>query len=417
MGDNMNIFFVGGIFREDKKSEIVRNSKIMPYFAAHAHQKSIIEGLEYFSETLTIINAVHVASFPKGYSKIYIKGSRWSHNNSSSDIDLGFINFFGLKHVWRAINLSIGLFLSLSKCNGNNNRIVSYGLHFPFLVASFVNRKIFKRSVKWCVVIPEVPKFYIGKHGKTLIYNILKKIDWYLTHILLKKADYYELITADMADLLGIKEKPFIVSEAIIKKNDYDIETKLPIKNESVGNEGSIKKVLYTGTTDIEFGIEDLLKAFQYIDDENYRLIIFGSGSGDSLIKKISQIDERICYMGFIPREEIIQFQKQATVLVNPRTPEGEFTKYSFPSKTLEYMISGNPVLMHKLPGIPNEYDRYLKFFRGVDYETMANDIQEICNWSKEERLEFGYRAQQFVLENKNEIEQGKRLYDLITQN
>jgi len=413
----MNIFFVGGIFRDEKKSEIINNSKKMPYFAADAHQKSIIEGLEYFSETLTIINAVHVASFPKEYSKPYIKGSKWSHNNSSSDIDLGFINFFGVKHVWRAINLSISLFLAISKCNGNNNTIVSYGLHLPFLVASFINRKIFKRSVKWCVVIPEVPKFYIGKHGKTFIYNTFKKFDWYLTHIFLKKADFYGLITADMADLLGLKEKPFIVSEAIIRKNDYDIENKLPNKNYSIGNESSIKKVLYTGTTDIEFGIEDLLNAFQYIDDENYRLIIFGSGSGDSLIEKFSQIDERICHMGFRPREEIIQFQKQATILVNPRTPEGEFTKYSFPSKTLEYMISGNPVLMHKLPGIPNEYDKYLKFFREVSYETMANDIQEICSWSKEERLEFGYRAQQFVLENKNEIEQGKKLYDLITQN
>jgi glycosyltransferase involved in cell wall biosynthesis len=405
----MNVFFVGGIFREEKKNEIIQNSKKMPYFAADAHQKSIIEGLEHYTETLTIINAVHVASYPNGYKKPYINGNTWSHNNNSQDLDLGFINIFGLKHIWRSISLTINLYASIKKNEEELNTIVSYGLHFPFLIASFINRKIFKSNIKWCIIIPEIPKFYIGKHGKSAIYNFLKKIDWTLTHWILKKADFYELVTHNMARLLDIQNKPFIVAEAIIRKKEYKLGND---NRKNIGDE--LKTVLYTGTTDIEFGIENLLRAFRYIKKNNYRLLIFGSGSGDELIYKHSNEDNRIKHMGFRTREEIISYQKEATLLVNPRGSEGEFTKYSFPSKTLEYMLSGNPVLMYKLAGIPDEYNNFVRFFTGNHISEMANDIEEICEWSEKERFEFGSKAKRFVLEHKNEVIQGKRLYDLI---
>lgn len=55
--------------------------------------------------------------------------------------------------------------------------------------------------------------------------------------------------------------------------------------------------------------------------------------------------DRRIQYLGSIPHDEILQLQRTASLLVNPRTPEGIYTKYSFPSKTMEYLASGTPTL------------------------------------------------------------------------
>ena len=42
--------------------------------------------------------------------------------------------------------------------------------------------------------------------------------------------------------------------------------------------------------------------------------------------------------------------------MINPRSTLDDFTKYSFPSKTIEYMYSGTPLLTTRLKGIPNEY-------------------------------------------------------------
>lgn len=64
--------------------------------------------------------------------------------------------------------------------------------------------------------------------------------------------------------------------------------------------------------------------------------------------------------------------QQQATLLVNPRKGHEEYTKYSFPSKTMEYMASGTPTIMYKLPGLPIEYEEYLVLLPDNSQETLT---------------------------------------------
>ena len=60
----------------------------------------------------------------------------------------------------------------------------------------------------------------------------------------------------------------------------------------------------------------------------------------ESLLKKL-QKDKRIIYWGVVEQKHVFEMQQQATLLVNPRKGHEEYTKYSFPSKTMEYMASG----------------------------------------------------------------------------
>mgnify|MGYP003303651866 CR=1 FL=1 len=43
-------------------------------------------------------------------------------------------------------------------------------------------------------------------------------------------------------------------------------------------------------------------------------------------------------FTGKIDRSQVLALQRSATVLVNPRRNNEEYTKYSFPSKTMEYL-------------------------------------------------------------------------------
>ena len=45
-----------------------------------------------------------------------------------------------------------------------------------------------------------------------------------------------------------------------------------------------------------------------------------------------------------------------ADFLLNPRDTEWPGSKYSFPSKLLEYMLMDRPILSTRMHGIPNEY-------------------------------------------------------------
>ena len=99
---------------------------------------------------------------------------------------------------------------------------------------------------------------------------------------------------------------------------------------------------------------------------------------------------------------------------MNPRSNEGEYTKYSFPSKTMDYLASGIPVVMYKLDGIPEEYDPYLYYIKGNSSEDIKNALVSILEKSWEERVEIGAAGREFVLNNKNAKHQAKKILDMM---
>lgn len=404
----MKVIFLGGLYRPEIQEEINRKSGKMPYFAANNHQWAIIKGLEIANRhSNVILNAMHLRSFPI-YRDIYVKGTKWTYNEVIINKDIGFLNVFGIKHVWRALALTKELHKEIKNSKDEKLVVMTYGMHTPYLFATFLNKRISKKDVQWCCIVPEIPRYYIGIRGKGKIYGFLKRIDWAISFWLLKKANIYQLLTRKMAELLEIHDKKYIVIEGVM-----DIEVRRPIEpvNQTSNSE---RIVLYTGTTNLEFGIVDLLDAFSKIKDERFKLIICGTGSGDRKIREYMQYDDRIEWKGFVSRGEAFEMQRAATVLVNPRRPDQEFTLYSFPSKTMEYLFSGTPVLMHKLEGIPPEYDKYLNYFESTDIEGIAKSIIEVCNWSETRRERYARTVIDFIEAEKSIVPQGRKLYNFL---
>jgi glycosyltransferase involved in cell wall biosynthesis len=113
----------------------------------------------------------------------------------------------------------------------------------------------------------------------------------------------------------------------------------------------------------------------QKMQEYRFRLIICGVGDSEKEIIDAAKFDDRIVFLGQLPREEVLRIQTEATVLVNPRKNHEEFTKYSFPSKILEYLSAGKPVVAYKLDGIPDEYDAYLHYPSDESAEALSKKI------------------------------------------
>ena len=145
-------------------------------------------------------------------------------------------------------------------------------------------------------------------------------------------------------------------------------------------------------------------------------LHIYGSGKFVNQLLEYQKQDPRIRYMGTVSNEQIVLEEQKATLLVNPRLSHHEFVKYSFPSKTSEYMLSGTPLLTTKLAGIPNEYLEYLYLFEGETKEGFAKKLQEVLSLSSEELHQKGLDAQNFVLSQKNNIIQSQKILDLFNK-
>ena len=81
----------------------------------------------------------------------------------------------------------------------------------------------------------------------------------------LECVDGLVLLTKQMADYLKIN-KPYCVVEGIASETE-SIE---------LGIDSQEKIILYSGTLHQKFGVMNLVKAFEKIEDPNYRLIICG---------------------------------------------------------------------------------------------------------------------------------------------
>ena len=137
-------------------------------------------------------------------------------------------------------------------------------------------------------------------------------------------------------------------------------------------------------------------------------------GDCETEIRQAADQDSRIDFRGQLPRNEILKLQKLATVLVNPRQNNEEFTKYSFPSKTMEYLSSGIPVVAYRLDGVPDEYENYLFYVKEDTVESLAEKLWEICELTPEARKAAGQKGRDFVLSEKNSVVQTAKIIRLM---
>ena len=368
--------------------------------AANTYQWALLDGFIENQADITLFNTLPVGTFPKYYNELAIPSRKWKYRDIDCE-EIGFLNLHFFKQLSRKLNY-IKKIRSWIKNGRGEKTIVSYSLYLPFLKALKWVKKTHP-EVKTSVVVTDL----YGKNGiptKNRIKAFLmqcyqKKIDR-----LTKYIDSFVILTEHMKKPLSIGERPYIIVEGINGLSEENISAEKTEK----------KAILYTGTLNYQFGINTLLDAFSLIEDDNYALWICGDGAAKERIISLSEEDSRIKFFGFLPKNEILKLQRQATVLINPRQNEGEYTKYSFPSKTIEYLASGTPLVAYKLDGIPDEYDEYLYYVENNSVEALKSKLVEVCEQTDEERREFGERASKFVLENKNPQKQAERIIKFI---
>ncbi len=225
----------------------------------------------------------------------------------------------------------------------------------------------------------------------------------------LKQYDLFVFLTKFMAEIYNPNNRPYIIMEG-------SVDHTLQLDSDSYSQHDK-KIIMYAGAIEAEYGFNELVQAFMKLSIQNIELHIYGGGKFVSKLLEYQKNDSRIKYMGIVSNEQVVAAEKQATILVNPRLSNQEFAKYSFPSKTSEYMVSGTPLVTTKLPGIPDEYFEHLYLFEEESIEGFAKKLQEILSLPYTELRQKGRDAQEFVLKNKNNIVQTKKIINFFTQN
>ena len=368
-------------------------------------QKAYLDGIGSQYDDFTFFNLPYVGSYPSRYGKIWLYSHQSSFKTKSGrrvkGRNVGFCNLSGLKHFSRYLSLKRSLIRWCIENKDQKKILLIYAVTTPFLKACCEIKGKFN-DVKIVQIVPDLPEFMVEDNGG--FKDRLRKLNRNILNKLYDDVDGYILLSKHMAERLSSESKPSIVIEGI-----YSGEIKP--KNDKSQN---TKNIFYGGTLAGRYGIMNLVDAFMQVQDADARLQICGDGDSRERVIEAAKEDSRIQYLGQLERHEVLEYQRKAFLLVNPRNSEGEFTKYSFPSKTMEYLASGTPSLIYRLPGIPDEYYDHCFSINNPSVAALASKISEILNLQAEKLQEISTNAQSFIAKNKMPESQCKKVIEFI---
>ena len=228
-----------------------------------------------------------------------------------------------------------------------------------------------------------------------------------MANFVIRHCTDYVLLTQAMNDYIRNDAKPYVILEG---HADITMKERQP----SMEKKQSVRTVFYAGGVSRQYGLKDLTEGFLRADLPNTRLEIYGPGDYVEELQIVAEKDSRVFYGGMLLNTQIVEKEQEATLLVNPRPTHEEFVKYSFPSKTMEYMASGTPVLTTRLPGMPKEYYPYVDFIDEESADGIAAALKTVLAHSDEELFRKGQAARTFVLESRNNVVQAKRILTML---
>ncbi len=397
------VIFLCGVWTKEEEPAYIEKSKGGVQSAANALQTSIISGLDQICEQpSTLINEVFIGAYPKLYSDLFVAGGEYNHSpiQEHKDYKVEFLNLPYIKHLSRYYCSRKYI---KKACNSGNGKmiIIGYSMTTSIVNGLFYAKKI-KPDIKTCLIVPDLPEFMNMSSKKSRIFKLIKNLDKKRLYQKIRGIDGFVVLTEHMFPMLKVN-KPHIVMEGIAATNA------MPVKKEN-SKADDLRRIVYTGSLAKKYGVCELVDAFSTLDYDDIQLIICGNGDGVPYIEDAARKDKRIKYLGTVSHDEALDQQRKAYLLVNPRNSKEAYTKYSFPSKIMEYMATGNPIVMYKLDGIPEEYNDYIYF--------CDNNLQETLNAVLELPIEEvkhkGAAARQFVFTQKNELAQVRRILELV---
>lgn len=390
----MNILFVSQFYPDNLLPQFTRKTVAGLDYAAHNLNLAILQGFRENGICVDVLNIPHLGSFPPFYKFPYVEGcvSDDQHVRSLSYINISY---------YKRIDINRRLKKHIKDwCNKTNGEKLILFYNFTGLQILPSIKKIFK-DVKACLIVTDLPEFMAVDHSiPTRINKFISKYLIPTDKSFYSAIDGYILLAPGMVERLPIRNHPWIHIEGIYNSECDNI----------IAEKSSEKAILYTGNLGERYGIKQLLEAFSKIPYENYRLWIRGNGECEKDIIEASKIDSRILYYPPMSKAQLMALQKKATVLINPVFSNQEYTRYFFPSKTLEYLASGTPTIMSKLDCLPEDYSPYLYFLSEDSVDALKNKIIEVCEKSDSELISFGQAASEFITCHKTPLPQVKRI-------
>lgn len=402
----MNLLFIGQFYPRKIAETIAEDTFGKVGFSNHNFELSLIKGFSGINGVnIRVISSPQVYSYPHNNKHFFIK--KESYNDSGVPVrSTSFVNISGITLLSKPLCLALAILKELRKFNGDEVNVIVNPHSLNLLQGIALAKRLTKKKLQTTLIVPDVPACMMEMDNKNGLKSKLVGLLTRYNASLARKFDKYVFLTAAMNDYYKTSQENFMVMEGLI---DPDRALKPSITETFEKN-----IILYTGTLRRIFGVMDLVEAFEKGKFKNAELWICGSGECAGEIENKAKSNPSIKFYGLVSSEKALELQSKATILTNPRSASGNYTKYSFPSKTIEYLLAGKIVVMNRLPGIPKEYDDYLVYPINEGTSAWIHALNEVLSLSVEERRCRGAANRKFILSRKIAEYQCQRIIDFI---
>lgn len=359
---------------------------VKPAFQAQKYHRLLLEGLAAHTQVDVIANPpVNRQVLSRGFVRMprEQEGGAVYHNLPAVRNPLV-----------KALVVGFGTFFQVLFRADRDGAVVVDGLNRVTALAALAAARLRRRP---CIgIVTDLPEMLSGS-GMSIR----------LSQFVIRHCTGYVFLTQAMNDRLNPDGKPYVILEGHADIAMGQVTPSLEEKHKP-------RVCLYAGGVSRDYGLAELVEGFRLANLPDTQLHIYGPGDYVPELEQIARQDSRIVYGGMLLSSQVVQREREATLLVNPRPTGEEFVKYSFPSKTMEYMASGTPVLTTDLPGMPPEYHDYVYRIFREDAPGIAQALTQVLCHSDQELLEKGQAARDFVLREKNNVTQAKKILDLL---
>lgn len=403
----MRLLFVTGLYPHEYIDDFIELSNGYIQNAPNVFQWAVIEGLHKNNVNYEVISLPFLPSFPLNYKKIFTPNGKILLNGNEIGMMLSYCDLIAYKtfSIQRHSEIAIRKWIEKNKEYDGKLIILTYTPYPPFLQAIKSIKRDYPNIIVASIVTDLVDNMMEFKSNRSFFKRIQCNIEKRKTKVLYKYIDKFILLSLPMTEKIPEAKNKYIVIEGISAHKEY-------ISSNPIDD---IQSILYTGTLEDFSGVGYLIRAFRKISNPNVRLIICGAGSLEIMVKEAAMEDNRIIYKGVITRKEAVLLQSKATLLINPRRPDGEITRFSFPSKTMEYLASGTPMIGYRLEGIPAEYYNYYYTIDDLSEDSLINTIEYVLSLPISELKAKAHSAYDFIINYKSAQVQVKKIIDFIS--
>lgn len=316
---------------------------------------------------------------------------------------LGFPNATGLRQAWLAGQFALSALRWRWQTRSSKQRVfiadAAYVTALPGVLLALTGSK-----VKKVAIFADVYSYMGDVQDASTRGGLLVRAIRRLARAAYDRLDGFVLLTEAMNQVVNPLNRPHMIMEGLV---DLSEASATPRQSRT-----QHPTILYAGALRSQYGLADLVEGFASISEPTAQLIVYGDGDYVEELRAACQVDPRIDFRGTVPTDEVVDAERRAWLLVNPRPPDQEFTKYSFPSKNMEYLASGTAVLTTRLPGMPAEYLPHVLTVDAPGHAGIAAALKHALGLGLEELQRRGRDGQSFVLEYKNNRRQAARILE-----